>query len=184
MFKNFFRKRRLRKDRSNISTGFIPMQEIHSAAVVIDASGPGYDECLGKVRKFFGRHGVSLSVLFIDFRKFSSKVKMVTERECTVTRKDLNWFGRPCLKKAAIVTGKPVDLFICLADNDSYCIEYLSKSAKSRFKIGRKSFAGDPFDLIVGAPVLPVEGTDSCAAPTGVEGEIFDTISDILGKIK
>ena len=160
------------------------MQKIHSAAVVIDASGPGYDECLGKVRKFFGRHGVSLSVLFIDFRKFSSKVKMVTERECTVTRKDLNWFGRPCLKKAAIVTGKPVDLFICLADNDSYCIEYLSKSAKSRFKIGRKSFAGDPFDLIVEAPVLPGEGTDSCAAPTGVEGEIFDTISDILGKIK
>ena len=152
MFKNFFRKRRLRKDGSTIPSGFIPLDEIHSVAVIIDASEPGYDTCLGCIRNYCSRHRMSLSVLFMDFRKFSSKVRMTTDRASTVTRRDLNWFGRPDLRKAYIVTGKPVDLFICLANDSSYCTEYLSKAAKARFKIGRNTFEGDPFNLIVAEP--------------------------------
>ena len=121
MFKNFFRKRCLMKYGCTFPTGFIPLFVILSVAVVFDASEAGYDTCLGCIRNYCSRHRMSLSVLFMDFRKFSSKVRMTTDRASTVSRRDLNWFGRPVLRKAYIVTGKPVDLFVCLDNVSSYC---------------------------------------------------------------
>ncbi len=196
MFKKIFRKRRLKKDRSDIATGLIPLKEIHSAAVLLDAAETGWAACAEKIKQFCKDSGIVLTMLFTDLRKPGKGVIMESDREQTIRRRDINWFGRPDLKKAALLTGKPVDLFLCLADNDSYCIEYLAKSAKARFKIGRRPFDGDPFDLIV-AESLPdtdrepegQEQTDGGAQERkNTEGsiveEIFRTITDIITKIE
>ncbi len=214
MFRKFFRKRRLRKDASTIRTGMIPLREIHSAAAVINIAEPGWDDCLKSLESFCKAGGISLSVLFIDLRKPGKGEETGSDRDRTITRKDINWFGRPDLKKAAIVTGHPTDLFLCLADDTSFCIEYLSRAAKARFKIGRKPFPDDPFDLIVAErlPENPGEQTETpygspgttaraetvadarhatpdtakSALPEGksVIGEIFRTVTEIITKIE
>lgn len=194
MFKRIFRKRRLKKDRSCIPTGLIPLRDIHSAAAVIDAAEAGWDSCVEKVKAFCKASGISLTVLFIDMRKPGKKAGNLPDRQLTITRRDINWFGRPRLKKAALVTGKPVDLFLCLVDDDSYCIEYLSKSAKAMFKVGRRPFDGDPFDLIVAESLPGIQtasneeedpGADTRKRePSGkIAEEIFGKIAEIITKI-
>ena len=195
MLKRFFRKRRLKKDASTIKTGLLPLKKIHSVTAVIDASEPGWDNCLKTMEAFCKSSGISLSVLFIDIRKQDRGIATGPDRDRTVTRKDINWFGRPDLKKAALVTGGPVDLLLCLTDDASFCTEYLSKAVKARFKIGRKPFDGDPFDIIVAerlAETPDPEGdtmgnrpdTQPRTASTSVIEEIFMTITEIITKIE
>lgn len=202
MLKKFFRNRRLKKDRSDVPTGFVPLRKIGSAIVIIDAAEPDQSLCRQKVDSFFSQHRISSTVLYVDFRKLNKNVRPVTDKAATIFRKDLNWFGRPDLKKAASVTGKPADLFICLADDSSYCTEYLSKSARAKFKIGRKPFEGDPYNLIVAESLsddIPSPDTSgqphsedrAAATPENgttrkdnIETKIFCTIADLLGKIE
>ena len=93
------------------------------------------------------------------------------------------------------MTGGPVDLLLCLTDDASFCTEYLSKAVKARFKIGRKPFDGDPFDIIVAerlAETPDPEGdtmgnrpdTQPRTASTSVIEEIFMTITEIITKIE
>ena len=107
---------------------------------------------------------------------------------CNGQRCDFNYVD------AAAYTG-PVDLLLCLTDDASFCTEYLSKAVKARFKIGRKPFDGDPFDIIVAerlAETPDPEGdtmgnrpdTQPRTASTSVIEEIFMTITEIITKIE
>ena len=48
---------------------------------------------------------------------------------------------------------EPSDLFISLVENGNFPIEFVSKCAKARFKIGRMSFPGHAYDMVIsGSP--------------------------------
>ena len=63
-----------------------------------------------------------------------------------------------------------------MIDNGDYPIEFLSKCAKARFKIGRYGFEGDVYDMVISGS--PTEGLRSNAR------EIFSAIKDFLTKIR
>ena len=143
------RKRRLRKDASAVPTGFIPLRDVRRAAVLIDSSNPEWPSCVKMFREFCSRSGISPLVTYADFRKFNKEAVLETPRGVTFTRKDLNIIGKPKKAKASLLTGECCDVFLCLASDGRFCIEYLSKAVKARFKAGRQPFDGETYNLVV-----------------------------------
>ena len=68
-------------------------------------------------------------------------------------------------------------MFISLIDNGNYPIDFLSKCAAARFKIGRKAYPGHCYDMVMVAK--PAEDN----VRTGGR-EVFAAIVEFLGKIE
>ncbi len=147
----YFRKRRLRKDASPIPTAFVPLKDIHSITLLIDGAFDNVNPCAKALARYCKAHSCKFTLMYVDERRFSRRVRPTTPYETTITRKDLNWFGRPNLKKVAPLTQRETDLFICLTSRASYNIKYITTCAKARFKIGQRAFKGDPYNFVVSA---------------------------------
>ena len=174
------RKRRLRKDASDIPTGFIPLRDVHRAAVLIDSSNPEWVSCEKMFREFCSRNGISPLVVYADFRKFNKETVLETQRGVTFTRKDLNIIGKPKKVRASLLTGVCCDVFLCLSPDGRFCIEYLSKAVKARFKAGRQPFDGETYNLVVAS--REEERQDGSGADT-LMLKTLDAMLKLLGQM-
>lgn len=147
--KNVFRKRYLRRKKSNVETGFIPLSRINSSIVFIDSEDKHSDECKERVLAYFKSKGIKVDVFFFDFSKKSKDDRQITSLNTTVLRKDLNWCGRPSKDKTNQMLQTNADLFISLLDNADFPIAYMAKCSTARFKIGRRQLSGSTFDLVI-----------------------------------
>ena len=173
--KNFFRKRKLRKFISTEPTSLLPLSKIKTANVVIDVEEPGFDVLKEDILAWGKAEGIDINIYFFDFRKLGKNELMLTSIQTTVSRKELNWIGMPPRDKVAGVVEEPSDLFISLIDNGDYPIDFVSKCAASRFKIGRRAYPGHCFDMIC-------SGKRTDGLPSGGR-EVFAGIVDFLEKI-
>ena len=174
--KNIFRRHRLKKHASDIATGFLPMDKIRTANVVIDVAEQGYDLLKERVLAWGRESGIKVNIYFFDFRKLSKDELLLTSISTTIIRKELDWIGVPPAQKTEPLFSEPSDLFISLVANGDFPIDYLSKCTKARFKIGRFRYSGDVFDMVfsgAAAEELRADGT-----------QIFDMIADFLKKIQ
>ena len=142
MFENilgFFRKRKIKKYISDIPTGILPLSGISTVNVVIDVEEPEFD--------------VLKEEILAWGRKLGQEELLLTSITTTIIKKELDWLGTPDLSKISALLEEPSDLFISLIENGNFPIEFVSKCAKSRFKIGRQSFPGHAYDMVIsGSP--------------------------------
>ncbi|MGM9735973.1 MAG: DUF6913 domain-containing protein [Candidatus Cryptobacteroides sp.] len=172
--RKYLRRRRLQRDASTVPTGFVPLSGISTADVVIDVEEAGFDQLKEDILAWGRSNDVKVNTLFLDFRKIGKDVPLMTSIQDTILKKELNWYGVPPQEKASLLAGDGTDLFISMIDNGDFPIEYLSKCSKARFKIGRRRFEGDAFDMVFsGDPQL---GSDS--------RQVFATMAEFLTKIK
>ena len=137
---NFFRRRKIRKHASTIQTGFIKMSEISSANVVIDVEEPGFDAVKEDILAWGRQNGVKVNIFFFDFRKLGKDELLLTSIQTTIIKRELDWLGTPDLLKINPLIDEESDLFISLVNNGNFPIDFLSKCAKARFKIGRYAY--------------------------------------------
>ena len=171
--KNIIRKRHLRRWGSTAATGLVPLERIHTAAILINAEDNNSDLCKETVTSYFRKKGIKPEVFFFDFSKKSKEERQITSLNTTVLRKDLNWCGRPSRDKVSQMLQTKADLFISLIDNTDFPIEYMAECSTAVFKIGRRQLRGRTFDLVV---------EDS---PTGSysQSQAFGEITRYLGTI-
>ena len=151
--KTFFRKRRLSKIAHKAPTGFLPLHQISSANFVIDVEEPGFDALKEDILSWGRSRGIKINIYFFDFRKLGKEELLLTSIQTTILKKDLDWLGYPGEDKTNSLTAEPTDLFVSLVDSDVPAIDLISKCANARFKIGRRSYEGHTFDMIIsGAP--------------------------------
>lgn len=173
LLRRHFRKKSLERDSSRQQTGFIPAGRIKYMAVLLDVEDKDFETCRDNIAGYCRKNGMALNLMYLDLRKYSKKVRPSTDPDATFMKSDLKWYGRPRIKKTALVKNNPCDLYICLSGKDEFCIEYLSCVAEAKFKIGRTAFRNDPFNITVG-------GNNR---ETG-QNEIFMAIIDLLAKIE
>ena len=101
---------------------------------------------------FFRAHDIKGCVFFQDFRKIGSEDRLITSIQTTITKKDLDWLGRPSRYKMNVLEEQSPDLFISLIKNPDFSIEYMARTSKARFKIGRQQMSGNLFDLVISDP--------------------------------
>ena len=147
--KNFFRKRRLSKVASKTPTGFLPLSKISSANFVIDVEEPGFDLLKEDILAWGRSSGIKINIYFFDFRKVGKEELLLTSIQTTILKKELDWLGYPKEDKTAALTEEATDLFVSLIDNSVPAIDLISKCANARFKIGRRSYEGHAFDMII-----------------------------------
>ncbi len=172
--KSIFRKRSLRRHASTVPTGILPLGKIKSYVAVIDVEDSTFDTCKTNIMNYFRGMDIRGSVFFQDFRKIGSEDRLITSIQTTITKKDLDWLGRPNKYKMGVLEEQDPDLFISLIKDPDFAIEYMARTSKARFKIGRKQLGGDLFDLVVSDPAGKSVSQQDC----------FNAIKVYLGKIQ
>ena len=174
--KNFFRKRALRKFISTEPTSLLPLSHIKTANVIIDVEEPGFDILKEDILAWGRATGIEVSIYFFDFRKLGKNELLLTSINTTIIQKELNWFDMPSPAKVGMLLGEKSDLFISLVSNKNFPIEFVSKCAKARFKIGRCGFEGHAYDMVmIGSPTEELRSDSR---------QIFKAITDFLTKIR
>ena len=149
----FFRKRKIRKYISDIPTGILPLSEISTINVVIDVEEPGFDVLKEDILAWGRKQGIKVNIYFFDFRKLGQEELLLTSITTTIIKKELDWLGTPDMNKISALMEEPSDLFISLIENGNFPIEFVSKCARSRFKIGRFHFPDHAYDMVIsGSP--------------------------------
>ena len=174
--KNFLRRRKIRKFASQIETSFLPIEAIATINAVIDVQETGFDQLKEDLLSWGRRKGIKVNIYFFDFRKLKKGEQLLTSIDKTFLRKELSWIGTPSLGKAAPMLMEESDLFISLIDNGDFPIDFISKCAKARFKIGRYAYDGDAFDMIFHGGVREELRGDVCM--------IFKELTEFLEKIR
>ena len=147
--KNILRKRKLAKFASDIPTGLLPMKEISSVNFVLDVEEPGFDLLKTDILEWTRKTGLKSNIYFLDFRRLDKEELLLTSIQTTIIKKELDWIGTPDISKVMGLLGEKSDLFISLIDNGDFPIEFISKCAKARFKIGRVGFPGHAYDMVL-----------------------------------
>ena len=173
--KNIFRKRRLNKFRSNVPTGLLPLKEISTVNVVLDVEEPGFDALRAKINDWGRTAGIKLNIYFLDLRRLDKEELLLTSIQTTIIKKDLDWVGTPDISKVMGLLGEKSDLFISMIDNNDFPIEFISKCARARFKIGRRRFPERVFDMVISGSQTADLRSDSC--------KVFDAMVEYLNKI-
>lgn len=163
--RNYFRRRALRKYSSKVPTSILPLGEIRTATVVIDAQDRQFDACRQVIQAFFRENGIKGEIYFMDLRKIGKEERLITSASTTFLRRDLNWFGWPGAEKINLLRGSSTDLFICLLPDTEYLTQFIAKCSTARYKVGRIQQSGDTFDLVVSDPPgRPLTQTESFEA--------------------
>ena len=147
-----FRKSSLKKTASTVETGFLPLNRIRSYVAVIDVEDTSFDACKTAIMNYFRSHNINGCVFFQDFRKIGSEDRLITSIQTTITRKDLDWLGRPNKYKLNVLKEMNPDVFISLINDPGFAVEYMARTSNARFKIGRKQLPGNLFDLVIKDP--------------------------------
>ena len=150
--KDIFRKSSLKKNASTVETGFLPLNRIRSYVAVIDVEDTSFDACKTAIMNYFRSHNINGCVFFQDFRKIGSEDRLITSIQTTITRKDLDWLGRPNKYKPNVLKEMNPDVFISLINDPGFAVEYMARTSNARFKIGRKQLPGNLFDLVIKDP--------------------------------
>jgi hypothetical protein len=174
--KNFFRKRKIRKYSRAVPTGLLPLSEIATAHIVIDVEEQEWDTLKEDILTWGRNAGIKVSIYFFDFRKLGKNELLLTSINTTIIQKELNWFDMPSPAKVGMLFRENSDLFISLISNKEFPIEFVSKCAKARFKIGRYPFEGHAYDMIMAGSEVAELRSDS--------REIFAAITAFLKKIQ
>ena len=174
--KNIFRKRRIGKFVSDVPTGLIPMKDISSVNVIMDVEEPGFDLLKEDILSWARQEGLNIDIYFFDFRRLDKEELLITSIQTTIIKKELDWIGTPEISKVMGLLGEKSDLFISLIDNGDFPIDFISKCAKARFKIGRHEYAGHAFDMIISGSETADLRSDSRL--------IFGAITEFLQKIQ
>ena len=174
--KDFFRKRKLRKFISTEPTSLLPLSAIKTANVVIDVEEPGFDILKEDILAWGRSEGIDVNIYFFDFRKLSKDELLLTSINKTIIKKELNWFGMPTPAKVGELFREKSDIFISMVANGDFPIEFVSKCARARFKIGRYEFEGHAYDMIMAGSAVEDLRSDS--------REIFAAITEFIKKIQ
>ena len=127
------------------------------------------------------RHASVVPTEILPLSKIKSYVAIIDVEDpsfdackTTITKKDLDWLGRPNKYKMGVLEERAPDVFISLIKEPDFAIEYMARTSKARFKIGRKQLGGDLFDLVVSDPA----GKDLSQLDS------FNAMKSYLGKIR
>ena len=172
----FFRKRKIKKYISDIPTGILPLSEISTVNVVIDVEEPEFDVLKEEILAWGRKQGIKVNIYFFDFRKLGQEELLLTSITTTIIKKELDWLGTPDMSKISALMEEPSDLFISLIENGNFPIEFVSKCAKARFKIGRMHFPDHSYDMVISGS--PTEDLRSDVR------RIFAGIIELLEKVR
>lgn len=173
---DIFRKRKIRRFISDVPTGFLPLDKISTVNVVIDVEEPGFDLLKEDILAWGRQNGLKVNIYFFDFRKLGKDELLLTSIQTTIIKKELDWIGTPDLNKTGVLLNEQSDVFISMVDNGNFPIEFLSKCAKARFKIGRCGFEGHAYDMVmVGNPTEDLRSDSR---------QIFSAITEFMTKIR
>lgn len=174
--KDFFRKRKLSKYACTEPTGFMPLSQISSANIVIDVEEPGFDNLKEEILSWGRASGVKLNIYFLDLRRLSKEELLLTSIQTTILKKELDWTGYPDITKLGGLTEERCDLFLSMVDSACPAIDFISKCANARFKIGRRTYEGHAFDMVFSGNQTEDLRSDAIL--------IFKTMIDYLSKIQ
>lgn len=126
-------------------TGFTPLSKVRALVVFVDADEPGVDSVVRAVSAYFASKSVRVSVFAVS----SQKDRPAIDGAELLTRRKVNWFGRPRRGRRYAPVAVGEQLFINLVGRENFTAEYCAVASKAVFKIARRESRRCKYDIIV-----------------------------------
>lgn len=107
----------LRKNRSNVPSGLMPLKDVKSVAILVDMAAEDAAQVIADASAFFGKNGVQPEFI-------------------SVKPEELNRLGIPAKAKLDMIKACRPDLFISLPDSNEFYIKYIQNCIHAPFKVG------------------------------------------------
>lgn len=154
--------------KSKAQTGFISLQKVKRAVVLVEADAPDAQNCTDFVNAFFGKCNIKVDVFAFTVSKVPADLKGAV----VLGRKDLKWFGRPKISPKHPAVNVQEDLLVNLVGSGIWAADWTAIASGAKMKVGRIQPRKNLYDL----QILNSEGFS--------QSEVFKQVGGILINVR
>lgn len=123
-----------------------------SAVIVFDALLKDSFPAIKDFTKFLNSEGIKTSVIGYCHQKAVPQEMLLWANFEFITKKDVNWLGRPSNDVADKYFREEPDMLFVLSFKNHLSIEYLVQLSKAKFKVGCFTEENNDLDLMINPP--------------------------------
>lgn len=170
LLKTLVRKHDLKKHRSKVRSGLVPLSRIKSAAVFLDGTRPDSSALMDRVRRYFSGHGIKVTICCTCFTD-SPMLSEGSPDTVFIHNNDIHWTGRQKRDKKVMPIPEDSDLIVSLLYPDPYVCEYAVLCSDAKFKVGRTRLKSNAYDF-----TLICDDLD--------QNQALDAVCEVLEKVQ
>jgi len=146
---NIFRKKSLSKRPKRLNKRSINLNEIKTAGILFDATHLISYDVVKNFLKLLNEKHIEVSVIGFINSKYLIDHYLYRKGFIFLTKKDINWYGKPDLSIVKSFIDKEFDVLFDLTLDDCFPLKYISIMSRARFKVGKFSDSNDYLDFMI-----------------------------------
>lgn len=128
----------------------MPLENAKNICFVFDIGEDKIFEAVKYLTSLLQDKKIKYSGLAVNLTKHNFPDLVLDHNIQLLTKKEVSYIGTPDPDVIETVTGDKTDLFIDLSAAYSYTHDFIARSSRATFKVGRFNYINNPFDLVIG----------------------------------
>ncbi|MFA5850063.1 MAG: hypothetical protein WC833_09280 [Bacteroidales bacterium] len=149
-FIHSIQKRILHKIHPERDVRFMSVDQARNICFVFDINEEEIFDVVKRITRLMQDKKINYKGLAINLTKNHFSEQALDCQIQVITKKDLSRIGTPDPRIIEKVISENADLFIDFSSSYSYTHDYIARSSKATFKVGRLNYDNNPYDLVIG----------------------------------
>ncbi len=150
-FIHTLQKRNLRNIHPERDVRFMSVDQAKNICFVFDLNEEAISDVIKRITKLMQDKRINYKGLAINLSKNHFSEQTLDCQIQVITKNDLSRIGTPDPRVIEKVISENADLFIDFCPTYSYTHDYIARSSKATFKVGRLNYDNNPYDLVIGS---------------------------------
>lgn len=150
-FINILQKKALSDISAEREVKFMPIKDVKNVCFVFDVGEESVSEAVKYLADYLNEKQIQYSGFAIDLKQNKHSGFFLDFKTQTITKKDLSFIGTPNAQVIDKISKMNPDLYIDFCQNKNYTHDFIVRSSKATFKVGRFDNDDHPFDLVIGS---------------------------------
>jgi hypothetical protein len=148
-FKEFLRRKALRKTRQNLDVRYLNIGDFKCVGFVLSVDSEIVPEAINNMISILEYRGVEYKGVILNLYDKNNVIKCDNDNIIVLERGDVNFIGIPDISKVNDFIEIEYDVLIDFSLTYSFVSDYIVKSTASHFRIGRMNYTDHPYDFVI-----------------------------------
>ncbi|MDP3451774.1 MAG: hypothetical protein Q8R90_02355 [Bacteroidales bacterium] len=146
-YKEILQRRAVKKIDNERVVKFFSLPDVRSAAIIFDINEENIIDTIKSLIEIVDKKGVKFSAVAVNFSKFPYPTEFLDHRIFVLNRFDVNHIGLPKYSKIEEFVNYNFNLFIDFSPEYNFTFDYITRSSRASFRVGRCNYQNSPYDL-------------------------------------
>lgn len=145
----YFRKKSLSQQPQRVNRKIFNINEIKTAGILFDATHLVSYDVVKNFLKTLNDKQIDVSVIGFVNSKYLIDHYLYRKGFIFLTKKDINWYGKPDLSLVKSFINKEFDVLFDLTLEECFPLKYIAVMSKAKLKVGKYSESNNYLDLMI-----------------------------------